>query len=217
MVNKLIIGGLFCITFVMHMLFTKNEYYKGRCYTKPFLMPLLASYYIVSVAEVNKLIVMALVFGFMGDVFLMCPKIKNNFMLGLGAFLIGHVCYVFLFLQGISFAKDVPVWFYLIIIVYAMVACTVWKKLVKYLGNMKTPTCIYMSVILVMSFASLARIWVMGMSISFFLPFIGSLLFLCSDYMLGVYTFIGEFKNGNIYIMLTYVLAQVLIVGGYLY
>ena len=217
MVTKLIIGGLFCITFVMHMFFTKNEYNKGRCYTKPFLMPLLVIYYILSVAEVNKLIVMALIFGFMGDVFLMFLKRKNNFMLGLGAFLIGHVCYVFLFLQGISFAKDVPVWFYLIIIVYAMVACAVLKKLIKHLGNMKIPTYIYMAVILLMSFASLARIWVMGMSISFLFPFIGSLLFLCSDYMLGFCTFIGEFKNGSIYIMLTYVLAQVLIVGGYLY
>ena len=68
-------------------------------------MPLLLIYYILSVAEVNKLIVIALVFGFMGDVFLMLPKGKNNFILGLGSFLIGNVCYVFLFLEGISFAK----------------------------------------------------------------------------------------------------------------
>jgi len=217
MVTKLLIGGLFCITFVVHMFFTKNEYNKGRYYTKPFLMPLLLIYYILSAAEVNKLIVMALVFGFMGDVFLMWPKTKNNFMLGLGAFLIGHVCYVLLFLQGISFARDVPVWFYLIIIVYATFACAVLKKLIKHLGNMKIPTYIYMAAILLMSLASLARIWVIGMSISFFLPFIGSLLFLCSDCMLGFYTFKGEFKNGNICIMITYVLAQALIVGGYLY
>ncbi|MBZ9622395.1 lysoplasmalogenase [Clostridium sp. FP2] len=217
MTSKLIIGGLFCIIFVMHMVFTKNEYNKGRCYTKPFLMPLLAIYYIASVAQVNKFIVMALVFGFMGDMFLMWPEMKNNFILGLVAFLIGHLCYVLLFLQGISFVKDIPVWFYLIIIIYIMVAFVVMKKLTMYLGNMKIPTYIYMAVILLMSFASLARIWVIGMSISFFLPFIGSLLFLSSDAMLGFYTFKGKFKNGNIYIMLTYVLAQALIVGGYLY
>jgi uncharacterized membrane protein YhhN len=201
----------------MHLIFTKKEYNMGRCYTKPFLMPLLVIYYIVSVAEVNKFIVMALVFGFMGDVFLMWPKRKNNFIIGLGAFLIGHFCYVLLFLQGISFAKNVPVWFYLIIIIYSIGASAVMKKLIKYLGDMKIPTYIYMAVILLMSFASLSRVWVMGMSISFFLPFIGSLLFLCSDAMLGFYTFKGEFKNGNIYIMLTYILAQALIVGGYLY
>ncbi|MGH4123363.1 MAG: lysoplasmalogenase [Clostridium sp.] len=217
MITKLIIGGLFCITFVMHMVFTKNAYNKGRCYTKPFLMPLLAIYYISSVAQVNKFIVMALIFGFMGDVFLMWPEMKNNFMLGLGAFLIGHLCYALLFLKSISFAKDVPVWFYLIIIIYAMVAFIVMKKLKVYLGDMKIATYIYGAVILLMSFASLARIWVTGMSITFFLPFIGSLLFLCSDSMLGFYTFKGKFKNGNVYIMLTYVLAQVLIVGGYLY
>ena len=80
---------------------------------------------------------------------------------------------------------------------------------------MKIPTYIYMVVILVMSFASLIRIWIVGISLSFLLPFIGSLFFLCSDYMLGLHTFKGKFKNGNIYIMATYVLAEVLIVGGY--
>ena len=217
MVTKLIVGGLFCVIFVMHMYFTKNEYNKGRLYTKPFLMPLLLIYYILSVAEVNKLIVIALLFGFMGDVFLMCPKGKNNFILGLGAFLIGNVCYILLFLHGISFARDVPVLFYLIIIVYAIFARAVLEKLKNHLGHMKVPTYIYMVVILLMSFVSLTRIWVTGMSISFFLPFIGSLLFICSDSMLAFYTFIGEFKNGNMYIMLTYVLAQILIVGGYLH
>lgn len=217
MITKLVIGVLFCITFVMHMIFTKNENNKGRCYTKPFLMPLLAIYYISSVAEVNKFIVMGLVFGFMGDVFLMWPERKNNFMLGLVAFLIGHLCYVLLFLQGVSFTKDVAVWFYLVIIIYAIGARAVMKKLTKYLGDMKIPTYIYMAVILLMSFASLARIWVMDMNMSFLLPFIGSLLFLCSDSMLGFYTFKDKFKNGNVYIMLTYVLAQALIVGGYLY
>lgn len=217
MVTKLIVGGLFCVIFVMHMYFTKNEYNKGRLYTKPFLMPLLLIYYILSVAEVNKLLVIALLFGFMGDVFLMWPKGKNNFILGLGAFLIGNVCYILLFLHGISFARDVPVWFYLIIIVYAIFARAVLVKLKNHLGHMKVPTYIYMVVILLMSFVSLTRIWVTGMSISFFLPFIGSLLFICSDSMLAFYTFIGEFKNGNMYIMLTYILAQVLIVGGYLH
>lgn len=216
MTTKLIVGGLLCITFVMHMIFNKNEYNKGIYYTKPLLMPLLAIYYVSSVAEINKFIVMALIFAFIGDVFLMWPQRKNNFIFGLGAFLIGHLCYVLLFLQNISFAKDVPQWFYIIIIIYAIGAFAVMKKLKEYLGDMKIPTYIYMAVILLMSFASLARIWVMDISISFFLPFIGSILFLCSDSMLGFYTFKGKFKNGNIYIMLTYVLAQALIVGGYL-
>ncbi|MBZ9686260.1 lysoplasmalogenase [Clostridium estertheticum] len=215
--TKLIIGGLFCIVFVMHIVFSKIDYKKGCYYTKPLLMPLLGIYYILSVAEVNKLIVIALVFGFMGDVFLMWPQGKNNFMIGLGAFLLGHLCYVLLFLQGISFVKDVPVWFYFIIIIYASIGITVMKKLTVYLGDMKVPTYIYMATILLMSFSSLARILVMDMSIAFTLPFIGSLLFLCSDAMLGFYTFKGKFKNGEIYIMLTYVLAQAFIVGGYLY
>ncbi len=220
MITKLVIGGLFCIIFIMHIVFIKVENKKGCYYTKPLLMPLVAIYYILSASEVNKFIVIALVFGFIGDVFLMWPQRKNNFMLGLGGFLLGHFCYVLLFLQRISFAKDVPAWFYLIIVIYVIIATTVMKELTAYLGDMKVPTYVYMAVILLMSFSSLARIWVMPMSTAFLLPFIGSLLFLCSDTVLGFYTFKGKFKNGDIYIMLTYVLAQVLaqvlIVGGYL-
>lgn len=217
MVTKLIIGGLFFITFALHIIFTKNEYNKGRYCTKPFLMILLTIYYISSVSEINYLIVMALVFAFIGDVFLMWPERKYNFIIGLLAFFIGHICYIFLFSQNISFTKDIPLWFYLIIIIYAIGARSVMKKLKGYLGNMKIPAYIYMAVILLMSFTSLARIWIMDMSIAFLLPFIGSLFFLCSDSILGFYTFKGKFKNGNVYIMLTYVLAQVLIVSGYLF
>jgi uncharacterized membrane protein YhhN len=217
LITKLIIGGLFCLTFIMHIVFIEIEYNKGRYYTKPLLMPLLAIYYTSSVAEANKLILIALVFAFVGDVFLMWPERKNYFILGLVAFLLGHLCYVLLFLQNISFATDVPPWFYLTAIIYVIGAFSVMKKLRRYLGDMKVPTYIYMAVILFMSFASLTRIWVVDMSISFIFPFIGSLLFLCSDSMLGFYTFKGKFKKGDIYIMLTYVLAQALIVGGYLY
>ncbi|MGV8983048.1 lysoplasmalogenase [Clostridium sp.] len=217
MAIKLIIGGLFCISFMMHIIFIKSENIKGCYYTKPLLMPLLAIYYTASTVQINKSIILALVFAFIGDVFLMWPGRKNNFIFGLGAFLLGHLCYVLLFSQDISFVKDLPWQFYLIIIMYAMVAFTVMEKLKNHLGDMKIPTYIYMAVILLMSFVSLSRMWVMGLSIGSLLPFIGSLLFLCSDSMLGFYTFKGKFKNGGVYIMITYVLAQVLIVGGYLY
>lgn len=217
MAIKLIIGVLFCISFIMHIIFLENENNRGCYYTKPLLMPLLAIYYVSSIVQINKLIILALVFAFIGDVFLMWPGRKNNFIFGLGAFLIGHLCYVLLFLQDVSFLKDLVWWFYLIIIIYAMVAFAIIKKLKNHLGDMKIPTYIYMAVILFMSFVSLSRMWVMGMSLGAFLPFIGSLLFLCSDSMLGFYTFKGKFKNGAIYIMITYVLAQALIVGGYLY
>lgn len=217
MTYKVIIGGVFLLTFVMHMIFTKNENKKGRCYTKPFLMPLLATFYIIGAENINKFIIIALAFGFIGDVFLLWPDRKNNFIFGLIAFLIGHISYVLLFKQSISFIKDIPIWFYLMLIIYGVVAVTIMKKLINYLGDMKIPVFVYMIIIILMSFTSLARIWVMDINISFLLPFIGSLLFLCSDTMLAFDTFKGKFKNGNVYIMLTYVLAQVLIVGGYLY
>ncbi|MGL5085465.1 MAG: lysoplasmalogenase [Clostridium sp.] len=207
---------IFLIVFIMHIIYTKNENRKGRIWTKPFLMPLLAMYYVVSANEVNKLIVIALLFGFIGDVFLMWDNRENNFLFGLGAFFLGHLCYVILFIKDVSFSKDVPIWFYIIILIYVLGAIVIMGKLNNYLGAMKIPAYLYAIVILLMSFTSLTRVWVIGMNIEFILSFIGTILFLCSDTILGFATFKGKFKYASVYIMITYVLAQALIVFGYL-
>ena len=58
-------------------------------FTKPFLLLSLLTLYVVSVEKRNKLYVMALIFSFFGDVFLM----KNRqlfFIIGLISFLIAH-------------------------------------------------------------------------------------------------------------------------------
>lgn len=213
---ELIIAITLLIMFTMHIIYTKNENNNGRIWTKPFLMPLLAIYYVLNASGVDMLIVMALLFGFIGDVFLMWDNRKNNFLVGLIAFFIGHLCYVILFMKDVSFLQDVPMWFYLIILIYAFGAIAIMNKLNDHLGPMKTPAYMYAIVILLMSFTSLIRIWGLGMNLEFILPYMGTILFMCSDTILGFATFKGKFKNANIYIMITYVLAQVLIVAGYL-
>ena len=48
----------------------------------------------------------------------------------------------------------------------------------------------------------------------FYMPFIGSLLFMASDSVLAINTFRSKIPRGDVYIMSTYVTAQVLIVAG---
>lgn len=214
--NILIAIILSCI-FIVHLIFTKHKNMRGRKVTKPFLMPLLVVFYIMSVQSINKFIVIALMFGFLGDVFLMWSDNARNFIMGLASFLMGHIWYIVALMDNTSFFSNIPYWFFLFIIPYVIGGIFVIRKLNNYLGNMKVGTIIYAGIILLMSFTSLARIYVVGNTATFILPFIGSVLFLISDSTLAFDTFKGEIKNGNVYIMLTYVAAQVLIVCGFLF
>ncbi|MEW2070265.1 lysoplasmalogenase [Streptomyces sp. NPDC007346] len=64
---------------------------------KPLLMPLLAGY--AAVRGGPRLLVAALLFGWGGDVFLLADN-DLAFLLGMGSFAVGHVCYLTLFGRG---------------------------------------------------------------------------------------------------------------------
>ncbi|MFF3688727.1 lysoplasmalogenase [Streptomyces sp. NPDC002187] len=66
----------------------------GHLVAKPLLMPLLAAY--VTVAGGPRLLVAALLLGWGGDVFLLLDA-DWAFLVGMGSFAAGHVCYLLLF------------------------------------------------------------------------------------------------------------------------
>ncbi|MEU3451228.1 lysoplasmalogenase [Streptomyces thermolilacinus] len=66
----------------------------GHLVAKPLLMPLLAAY--AAVRGAPRLLVVALAFGWGGDVFLLLDA-DWAFLVGMGSFAAGHVCYLVLF------------------------------------------------------------------------------------------------------------------------
>ncbi|WP_436800416.1 lysoplasmalogenase family protein, partial [Streptomyces cinereoruber] len=66
----------------------------GHQIAKPLLMPLLAAY--AATRGAPKLLVAALLFGWGGDVFLLSDA-DWAFLVGMGSFAAGHVCYLVLF------------------------------------------------------------------------------------------------------------------------
>ncbi|NEE31041.1 lysoplasmalogenase, partial [Streptomyces sp. SID7982] len=64
---------------------------------KPLLMPLLAGY--AALRGAPRLLVAALLFGWGGDVFLLADN-DLAFLVGMGSFAVGHVCYLTLFGRG---------------------------------------------------------------------------------------------------------------------
>lgn len=165
--------------------------------------------------QINWLIVTALFFGFLGDLSLLWGSKKIFFAIGLFAFLVGHLFYTWAFLQSIQYFEAVPIWFFIFLVPYILYGCAILRILRPSLKNMIVPVVIYMCFILMMSFTSLCRIW-NGFTLQSILPFIGSLFFIVSDSVLAYNSFNVPSKNYETYIMFTYILAQVLIVAGFL-
>ncbi|MGW0122753.1 lysoplasmalogenase [Streptomyces sp. NPDC003327] len=66
----------------------------GHLVAKPLLMPLLAAY--AATRGAPRLLLAALLFGWGGDVFLLSDA-DGAFLVGMGSFAAGHVCYLVLF------------------------------------------------------------------------------------------------------------------------
>lgn len=186
-------------------------------------MPLLALFLISKVKSNNKLILSALFFSWLGDIFLMFPRNEYSeqmqkllFIFGLASFLIAHIFYVFTFLKEINSVKKVSLIVenpYLILPFLVFLFFLLYF-LFPYLKDMKLPVVVYGSIINLMALMALNRKNLVIAS-SFYLVFIGALLFMISDTTIAVNVFYKAQPWHRIFIMSTYILAQALIVYGW--
>ncbi len=193
----------------------------GIYITKPLLMPLLALYYALNNQNINGLILGGILLGWVGDVTLMWPKNEKCFIVGLGSFLLGHILYIITFFKiagDLSYFKPIN---YLVLIAYGAFFIGMLRYLKGSLGEMKIPVILYMTLILVMSFASFVLLFLPESTITNiltykWLPFLGSLLFIASDSLLANQLFKKPFKNDQVLIMITYIFAQFCIAQAYM-
>ncbi|MFW9898550.1 MAG: lysoplasmalogenase [Candidatus Thorarchaeota archaeon] len=190
--------------------------------SKPLLMPLLVLYYIFGAIAINIdwLIVVALLCGCVGDVFLMLENKEKWFMYGMVAFLLGHIFYIISFLLSVGVNIIVfPIYGFVLLIPVIFILLLTFPKYKDHMGDLKIPVYIYMVTILTMHVSAILRLASFEFYCPcFFLVWFGSILFIFSDSMIAIDTFNKEMKipKIRIYIMLTYILGQFLIVQGVL-
>jgi len=168
------------------------------------LIILLAVFQLPEVSDQYKyLIISGLVFSLVGDIFLMLPK--DRFIAGLGSFFVAHIFYI------LAFAGDFGPywgWGYLVpIVIYAVVFLIILLPRTK---KMSIPVIAYVLVIGVFLWQASGRGYFLGGS-SPALAFFGAILFVASDSILAYNRFVKEYKFAQVFIMLTYWLAQVFI------
>ena len=180
---------------------------------KPVLVPvLLYSFYASVKQKGNYKIIGALVLSTLGDVLLIFDG-RPFFILGLLSFLLAHVLYVLIFRSRVGAIK---LDFYtalcsLVIIAYYFFFM---KFLWPHLGAMRIPVLAYAFVISGMLWMALQLL----RSTSSFRWHIvlGALFFVISDSLLSIQLFYSSFELAHFYVMLTYILAQFLLVYGIL-
>ena len=189
--------------------------------SKPLLMPALLMWAIAeSSFQRRKLrvsIVVALIFSFLGDTFLLFDaKDEIYFLLGLGSFLVAQTAYAFTFFKDTR--KPLPfssAYLFAVIILLSAYVGIFFYNLHSSLGGMAIPVFIY--AIAVGSMGMMAALRYKSVSSkSFYLVLLGAALFILSDTFIALdkFLFEGQLPFASIIIMSTYIVAQFLIVKG---
>jgi len=179
---------------------------------KPLLMLSLATFFIFSVESKNKLafmVIIALLFSWIGDIMLLFQELKPiYFMLGLVSFLLAHITYIVIFNKSSQNFKPKIFTYstgFLLALYGILLLLLMWSGL----GDLKIPVIIYTIIIMTMGITALFR-RANGAN----LVLIGAMLFIVSDSLLALNKFYQAFAAAGFWVMLTYILAQYLIVSG---
>ena len=148
-------------------------------------------------------LVIGLVFSLGGDIFLMLPN--DHFLAGLVSFLIAHLAYILAF-TGDARGVMIP-WLGIPFLAYALIF---YAYLAPSLDKRRIPVLIYSVVISVMAWAAWGR-WIILAEGGALVAAIGALFFVASDSLLAFNRFRHKIGWGQLAIMSTYYLAQLLL------
>ncbi|MEA3326887.1 MAG: lysoplasmalogenase, partial [Chloroflexota bacterium] len=174
------------------------------------------------------LLLLGQVFGLIGDILLQLPK--RRFMLGLGAFLLGHLCYLIILVTQIrsnfrfgTIPQGWIWWMILNIVIFVGILAVFYRIFSPFSKrDYHKPVLwiaiqIYAGVLsLIVVLALLTVLCLPARSYLHCLLPIGSILFLISDFLLSYNRFIKPIPQGQLWVRITYHLAQFCLAGGFL-
>jgi uncharacterized membrane protein YhhN len=207
---------LFIIDLIAELVAIASNFQDIRFFTKPLLLLLLLLYVTTqsfSLVKGKWLLLAALFFSWMGDLFLLFDSSQPNFFIfGLLSFLTAHLFYIIIFLQLKKSLHPNRKWSPIIILLLLLYTVSLFALLYPTLGDLKIPVIIYAGVLTSMLLVAAHSFnwqtntgkWVIA----------GALLFVASDSLLAINKFYQPFNAAGLAIMATYGLAQLFIVIG---
>ena len=177
---------------------------------KPIPLLILAGYLLVTPFHVSLVgllpwvLFAAIIFGLLGDIFLLFEK---YFLYGLIAFLLGHLAFLYIFIQSpLSFSY----WIFVLLAIGISYGWLIVNHLIKdQRKKYIIPVIIYLTVIIAMIYSVLlmengSKLYLVS----------GALAFGISDGILAFNKFIRPFKMAQFFILATYYSAQLFLCAG---
>ncbi len=210
---------IYLIVLITHCAFIYFDLEWLRFYSKIVLVPfLLLIYYLKYEGIKNKLYILpfiALVGSFMGDL-LLAFEGSQFFLWGMLGFMVTHICngYYFYSLHKLSIKQSKTAWVALLLL--SIICSIVVYSIKDNLGAFLIPIIIYIALISIMAIlaSNLAdsKLYKYA-AVHYFIP--GAILFVLSDGLLAINKFKLQDPSLDIFVMLTYGLAQLYLVMGY--
>ena len=205
--------GLFVVASIIQLIFAFIENQRLRRREK-FLCLLMLGIAAVFAFPTEPLIYVGAFLGMIGDILVLRSK---TFKLGTLAFLLGHLCYIFETLWRIIGFENV-LWWHPVVLVgtFALVFVAMFlgcKYKTKHSSMDVFGQSLYFAVqVIYIPLFIIAFVMVRSFM---YLCLIGACLFIISDAILVKNHFGKKWKRYDFYIMLTYLLAEVLIISGF--
>lgn len=154
-------------------------------------------------------IYLALICGFIGDLLLILPE---YFIGGLVAFLCGHIMYIYAFSKQNNFKLYINKFSTWLVIILVTAYLLIFYHYIKFnLAQLQLPVLIYMIVISLMFISAYFRKRLKG----YYYVIIGAINFIISDSLIAINQFVTKFLYDNELILITYIIAQFLIIFGF--
>ena len=209
---------VYLILVICDLLVASSDFDQYRILTKPALLISLLVYFAGTgrylAKKVYGLMLCALVFSLLGDIFLLFDSRSDSyFVLGLVSFLLAHLTYGTVFMKARN--KNPPPYIYGIAMMLIAVGMSLFFYIKDGLDALTYPVIVYILGILFMAISALLRIKKVHAN-SFLWVSLGAFFFVVSDSILAIDMFRANVPWSTIWIMGSYATAQYLIVEGIL-
>ena len=205
---------IFTISTAIHLFASIKKNQKLRNYTKPFILLSLIVFYSLAAKEVRWTIILALIFSWIGDLFLMIPGVKW-FTVGGISFMISHLFFIIGYCPDIVFSKINIFVIIILAISFFITVSIIFKNLKKHLPTkLFYPMYLYLLINGSMNCFAIFR-YLSNINQNTIITCIGAILFFISDSSLFFVRFDKNSKlKTHFLVMLTYSIGEFLIVLG---
>lgn len=203
---------------ILYLIILLSGYERFDLFLKPILIPIIGfGVYFYRKFPTKNTLLSGLILSWIGDVILLFTDLGEiYFILGLLSFLTAHIIYCVLFNKQHKVRKKQNRSLFIFgSILIALYLIGMVSFLMPFLGNLEIPVTIYASIISIMLLFAFNGflVWEKPGNL---LVFLGAFFFVVSDSILAINKFYAPIPKSSFFIMLTYLLAQYLIVIGIL-